>query len=268
MSKTIGLRNLRTPVASLVLRAAAALLLICSVQTVSSAQLDDVVRPDAPSSYVVKEGDTLWGISGMFLSQPWMWPELWRANPEIANPHLIYPGDTIRLTYVDGMPRLTLERGDDGRTTRLSPSSTVKLEPQIRSEPLLSNIPTISIAALYPFLSSNRIVTDAELNDAPYVIPGEGDRFYARGEFGGVGSGVSIVRRNQVYTDPDDGRMLGIEAIEIGTARVINSAGDVATLEVIESKQSVNVGDRLLPVQERSTHAEGHRLFSSATRGA
>ena len=72
------------------------------------------LNPDVPETYVVKKGDTLWGISGMYLQKPWLWPQLWDANPQIDNPHLIYPGDELYLVWIDGQPKLRLRRGRDG----------------------------------------------------------------------------------------------------------------------------------------------------------
>src|SRR5512138_3145655 len=85
---------------------------------------------DAPDEYVVKPGDTLWDISKVFLRDAWYWPEIWHVNPQIQNPHLIYPGDVLRLVYIDGQPRLTLaDRAQGGDGTR-------RLSPQVRREPL------------------------------------------------------------------------------------------------------------------------------------
>mgnify|MGYP006138709935 CR=1 FL=1 len=78
----------------------------------------------------MKDGDTLWDISSAFLKDPWLWPELWHVNPQIENPHLIYPGDLIKLVYIDGQPALTVERGP--RTITYKSGDTVKLNPQVR----------------------------------------------------------------------------------------------------------------------------------------
>src|SRR6056297_3926642 len=107
--------------------------------------LSQYLRDDHPEVYTVVKGDTLWDISGRFLERPWLWPELWRVNPQIENPHLIYPGDRIALVWVDGQPQLRLERGDAGRTYRMTPSDTDTLQPRIRATPLESSIPAIRL---------------------------------------------------------------------------------------------------------------------------
>jgi LysM domain len=98
----------------------AATLLAMAAWAQSTENLDQYLRADHPDSYVVQKGDTLWDISSRFLQKPWQWPELWRANPQIENPHLIYPSDIIRLVYVEGQPALVLERGEASRTYKAS----------------------------------------------------------------------------------------------------------------------------------------------------
>lgn len=103
----------------------------------------DAVRPDAPSRYTVKRGDTLWDISNLFLRDPWLWPEIWYVNPQVENPHLIYPGDVLALAYgADGSPRVILEQGGAAR-----------LNPRLRSTPTEGPIETIPYAAIAGFLS-------------------------------------------------------------------------------------------------------------------
>ena len=85
--------------------------LLLAVAIVASAQADTIaLNPNHPERYVVVKGDTLWDISARFLRDPWKWPDVWEMNPQIKNPHLIYPGDVITLTFHDGKPVLKVER--------------------------------------------------------------------------------------------------------------------------------------------------------------
>jgi hypothetical protein len=227
----------------------------------AQSDLSSYLRPDHPEEYLVQKGDTLWDISGRFLVQPWVWPELWRANPQIANPHLIYPGDLIRLIYIDGQPYLTVERGEDGRTYRLSRNTdTERLEPRIRAEPILSAIPAIRMEAIASFLVGNRIVEEEALENAPYVLGGgegrmvigAGDTFYVRGDTSAAESSLAVVRRGPAYVDPDTGELLGIEATELGTARIVANNGEVTSMQTLVSRIEIRRGALVLPTEERT----------------
>src|SRR5262245_49712439 len=228
----------------------------------STGDLAQYLRPDHPDSYVVKKGDTLWDISGRFLQKPWMWPELWHANPQIENPHLIYPGDTIRLVYIDGQPALIVDRGEGGRTYKASPSTNMKLEPKIRATPLESAIPAIDLEAIQGFLVQNRVVAPAMLDAAPYVIQGDserlvvggGDRLYVRGALPDSDS-YSFVRKGELYRDPVTNEVLGIEATYIGLGKVIARERDITTFFVSSSREEVQIGDRVLPTEERKVES-------------
>jgi len=144
------------------------------------------LRSDHPERYTVVKGDTLWDISARFLNNPWYWPEIWHVNPQVANPHLIYPGDRLALVYIDGKPRIT----------KVASNDVVKLSPKVRSEPIDTPIPAIPLDAIGSFLTDTRIVSPEEINGAPYVLEGEdgriitgaGDKLYARGESGCIPS--------------------------------------------------------------------------------
>ena len=200
------------------------------------------LRSDHPERYTVVKGDTLWDISGRFLNNPWYWPEIWHVNPQVKNPHLIYPGDRLALVYIDGKPRVT----------KVASSDVVKLSPQIRSEAIDTPIPAIPLDAISSFLTDTRIVTPAELNDAPYVLEGEdgriitgaGDRVYARGDK--PADKVGIFRRTKEFVDPESGEFLGLEARSIGAGNVTAENGDVLTLRLTKSNQEIRIGDRLL----------------------
>ncbi len=216
------------------------------------------LRSDAPEVYTVVKGDTLWDISGRFLERPWLWPEIWQVNPQIDNPHLIFPGDRLRLVYVDGAPRIVVDRGDASRTYKLGPGGTVKLKPAIRATPLESAIPAISLDAIQGFLVQNRVVEPETLVRAPYVVDGEserivlgaGDRLYVRGELADSES-YNFVRKGPVYVDPETNEILGQEATYIGLGSVVATEDEISTFFVSSTREEVQIGDRVLPTEER-----------------
>jgi nucleoid-associated protein YgaU len=222
---------------------------------------DNLLKPNHPDRYIVKQGDTLWDISSMFLADAWRWPELWNVNPAIKNPHLIFPGDQIALRYVDGKPQLLVSRGDEGRTIRLTPepNADTKLLPKVRAEPLTSSIPAIPLGAIAALLNTGRIVGPGTLENAPHILAGEaerlvfgpGDRFYARGQWGSETSVYGIFRQGEVYQDPVTREVLGFEALGKGVARVLRRADDLYTMRVTSIQEDVRIGDRLLPTEER-----------------
>lgn len=204
------------------------------------------LRPDHPTRYTVQKGDTLWGISGRFLSEPWRWPQLWQANPQIKNPDLIFPGDELELVYVDGKPRLT-KRG-----SRAS-SGVVKLSPRLRVSE--APVPTVPMDAIGPFLTRPVVMaSERDFDVAPYVLAfpdrriraGAGDAFYARDIGQPIGARFDIVRKAGELRSGDTNELLGFGAIFVGTA-VLTAPGDPATLEVDAARFDVRVGDRLIP---------------------
>ncbi|RJG12703.1 LysM peptidoglycan-binding domain-containing protein [Pseudomonas cavernicola] len=220
------------------------------------AQAEVQLKDGHPDRYTVVKGDTLWDISGKFLREPWKWPEIWHANPQVENPHLIYPGDQLSLVYIDGQPRLMLNRG--------ASRGTIKLSPQVRSTPMAQAIPTIPLEAINSFLISNRIIdTPEQFQGAPYivagtaerVVSGTGDRVYARGSFDETRPVYGIFRQGKTYTDPDTEEFLGINADDIGGGEVVAEEGDVATMNLTRTTQEVRNGDRLFPTEERAVNS-------------
>jgi len=213
------------------------------------------IRPGVPERYTVKKGDTLWDIASHFLKDPWLWPEIWYVNPAIRNPHLIYPGDVIALTWVSGRPVLTLEGAEAVPPPPTGPKlKVVKLQPQARVEKLTKAINTLPKSAIAPFLYRPFFITDDELENAPYVvanygdhiISGAGDRIYAKGIENAAVSEFNVVRKGATYRDPDTGDILGYEAINLGEAKLVR-LGDPQTLTVTKSYKEILNGDYLLP---------------------
>lgn len=204
--------------------------------------------PKAPDRYIVVPGDTLWGISGRFLRDPWRWPELFELNKDqIKNPHRIYPGDVIVLDREAGRARVVATR-------------TVVLTPKARAEPLEAEaIPSIPPAAIQPFLTQPRVMDQAVLDAAPRIVAtqenrvalGAGGRAYARGIDGSVGQFWQIFRPGEPLVDPDTHEPLGYEAVYLGDARVVRP-GEVSILEIVKSNQEVYIGDRMFPAPKPS----------------
>jgi LysM domain len=202
-----------------------------------------VMNPNAPESYVVKRGDTLWGIAKVFLRDPWFWPEIWQVNPKIQNPHLIYPGDTLRLVYIEGKPTIMLQRGDAARVL-----------PRVRSQPLEGAVTSIPYETVAAFMSKPSVLTKEQISLAPYVLStrdmhvvmADGDTVYARGFSGPVeiGTHYNIVRIGDALRDPDDNRIVGYDGIFTGAGHVTRG-GDPATLIMTESARETEAGDKL-----------------------
>lgn len=211
------------------------------------------LAPSAPDTYTVKAGDTLWGISQTFLSQPWYWPELWYLNPQVQNPHLIYPGDVLSLVTIDGQPRLMVtERGPAGE--RVTSGNAVRLSPEIRSEPLdaITTIPYNMIAA---FLGRPSVMSKDEVKSAPYlinirdnhIVGSAGDQVYARGiRNAAEGTRYNIMHVDDELRDPDDNDLLGYRSLYVGTGPVV-TAGEPAKLVLSETAIEALPGDKLFP---------------------
>ena len=238
-----------------------------------------VLAPNFPERYDVVKGDTLWGISKRFLKDPWLWPSVWHINPSIRNPHLIYPGDIIVMYIVDGKPYITLD-GQAGvvpvqavvpstktktKTTRgvepVKPGlKVVKLSPSSRISGIHKAISTIPMSAIRPFLDRPRVVTEDDIENAPYVvssyeehlISGTGNRLYAR-NLTKPKKDYNIVRPGIEYEDPETGEVLGYEAVYLADARLLKTGDDdvPATLLVVKALREVLNNDILIPHENR-----------------
>ena len=198
----------------------------------------------APNEYVVQVGDTLWDIAATFLRDPWYWPEIWYVNPDIVNPHLIYPGDVLGLVYIDGQPRITNVR-----------ASTYRMSPQARVTPLTESISSIPYEDVAAFLSSGVVLEKDQADALPYLLETRGDHLiasagneiYVRGITQDTpGIRFSVVHIGDPLYDPDDGRLIGFQGIPVGDGR-LRRGGDPATVALTDTSMEAKPGDRLLP---------------------
>lgn len=254
----------------------AGLLVALTAFAVSETEL----RNGHPDTYTVKRGDTLWDISARFLKKPWLWPEIWQANPQVENPHLIYPGDVLNLSYLNG----------NGGGARLSNGG-----PQVRRDPLDEAIQPINLKDIEPFLKNMRVVDEKTFKGLPYVVAVEEDKLratsgnlaYVRGLDAQTGSTYVIVRPTNLYYSvegkkdgdpptthvrPLDTRhgqnkmlwhhnpvknlfgrnssVLGYEVEVIGNAQVTRT-GDPSSLLITYSDFEVRAGDLVMPVEDK-----------------
>ncbi|HEX5786669.1 MAG TPA: LysM domain-containing protein [Woeseiaceae bacterium] len=199
-----------------------------------------------PDEYVVQVGDTLWDIAGRFLNDPWYWPEIWYVNPNIENPHLIYPGDVLGLVYIDGQPRITNVR-----------ASTYRLSPQARVTPLTEAVTSIPYEAISAFLRSGVVLEKKQADELPYLLETRGDHLiaaagneiYVRGlDSDSPGTRYSVVHIGDPLVDPDNDRVVGYQGIWVGDG-TLRRGGDPATVWLTDTAQEAIRGDRLLPEQ-------------------
>lgn len=216
---------------------------------------------NAPERHTVKRGDTLWGISGLFLKSPWRWPSLWGMNQaEITNPHLIYPGQVLVLTRSNGMAKLGLASGVDGLAEqKLLPPPPVladqKLSPRVRSEAFQPvPISVINLNNLKHFLTQPLVVDEAGLSASGYVLTGpenrvftaKGDPIYARALPQQSEGKYQLYRPGKPLRNPDTGQILAYEAFYLGTASLVKP-GDPAQLRITDSKEEIARNDRIMP---------------------
>jgi hypothetical protein len=209
---------------------------------------------DAPEEYTVKSGDTLWDISKLFLRDPWYWPEIWYVNTQIANPHLIYPGDMLKLVYVDGQPRLTVAQRGGGGGPQAGLVGT-KLQPQVRREALSRAITSVPYEVIAGFAGRPTLLDKSQVRTAPYVVAlrdahligGAGNEIYARGlKDAAVETRFSIIHVDGELRDPESNDVLGYTGVYVGSGPIA-VAGKTAKLVLTDTTQEALQGDKLFP---------------------
>jgi hypothetical protein len=195
-----------------------------------------------PDRHIVVPGDTLWGISGKFLKEPWRWPEVWRMNrDQIKNPHLIYPGDIVLLDDFRGGPRLRVAK-------------PMKLQPKVYSSAVPQEIPSIPSNVIAPFISKPLIIEPGEDAKTPVIVATQEDRVYIGNGDTGFVSGIPdikiidwhVYRPGKPLHDPDTLEVIGHEAYFLGSARLLQP-GEPAVIRVTQAKEEIGRGDRLVP---------------------
>lgn len=221
------------------------------------------VKAGAPQVYVVKKGDTLWDISGKFLSKPWRWPEIWASNKHVKNPHWIYPGDRLLLCSLNGKPLIGKDEGDgcDGIIRRYTGGGTT-LRPQVRIEALNNSVPVIPLAHIQQWLERSSVLPADAIANTPYilgtadnrVLAGKGQSVYVRGQGLENGQRYGVYREGEPYIVVDEQgkkQNLGVELLQVASGVAVRNENDITTVELTDSYNGeVRRGDRVMLEQE------------------
>ena len=207
------------------------------------AQTAQLIRPDAPMNYTVKRGDTLWDIAAVFLKDPWFWPEIWQINPQVENPHLIYPGDVLSLAYgANGDARVMISQYGGAR-----------LAPRLRSEGLDGPVDTIPFSAISAFLSKPTVLSKEQALQAPHIlafrdehmIGGTGHEIYVKSLDAPLNQRFTVMHVGDPIRDIGSREIIGYQAYYVANA-VVNNPGDVSKAVLTEGAREALVGDRLI----------------------
>ena len=211
-----------------------------------------------PEVYVVKKGDTLWDISGVYLNKPWRWPELWKMNRQIKNPHWIYPGDRLRLVWVNGHPYLEVEGGLSNQMGK----RVIKLSPKMRTDEFIKPVSVVEYDEIAPYLRADAVIdSKTDLNKVPYVLGEnseqstvmyEGQELHVKGQLE-PGKSYGVYRVGDVYKDPDTKEDLGRPMELLGTITAAETYdGDITTGELSSTYNAIYQGDRVMPLLDDS----------------
>jgi hypothetical protein len=217
---------------------------LTGLSSLSSAQ--ELIKNSSPNEYLVKKGDTLWDIAGVFLKSPWKWPSIWEKNSQISNPDLIYPNDVIYLLYRDGKPYLSTSKDGEGR-----------LSPRVRQTDRFSPITAIPRIALKSFVEDHRIVEAQRISKMPYILAGvglrelisKGDEVFIRGVLDPEFNEYHIYREGKTYGKESGLLTDNTEIIRVGTLSVLDKQGDISRAEITTAKGLVRKGDFLVRSQ-------------------
>lgn len=224
-------------------------LLIFLVVFPSFSPAQDLIKQNSPSEYLVKKGDTLWDIAGIFLQSPWKWPSLWENNQQISNPDLIYPDDIIYLHYRNGKPYLSTDSSEQQR-----------LSPRIRKTDRFTPIISIPQAALQTFVEERKIVEAARISKMPYILAGvglrelisEGDEVFIKGALDPDFNQYDIYRQGKTYGFESDLASVNTEIIRVGSANVVDRQDDISRVDIVKAQGLIRKSDFLIRSQATS----------------
>lgn len=212
------------------------------------------IKADAPNRYTVKKGDTLWDISGKYLSAPHRWREIWATNKQVKNPHLIYPGDILIMCIIKGQTLVGVDTGEGCAGIEKQMQEVAPSEP-VRLTPLEGSVPPIPLSNIRHWLDRSVIVNPDDFETTPYVLASKkgnlitatGDKIYVKGALLTPGQTYGVYRKSEPYVDVQTGTVIGLEAVQVARGIVTDVAGNgVSSIQITQSFDTeIREGDRV-----------------------
>jgi hypothetical protein len=206
-----------------------------------------VVDHEGGAYYTIQKGDTLWDLSNRFSDSPWLWPDLWEENPQIPNPHLIYPGERIRLLYNKGVETESIES-----VVKAVESEPVVLEPE-KKAPFYqyAAIDHVGFIRKTPVTPQGIIFkvkgdhTKISQDDIVYIKP-TGDTTLS------PGSRHTVYRTFDPIIDKATKENIGTQHYLTGFVEITEVEPEFAIARVVRSYRTIEINDRIMPYQRRS----------------
>jgi LysM domain len=243
----------------------------------------DGARETAPGEvHTIVKGDTLWDLSQQYLGSPWYWPKVWSYNPEIANPHWIYPGNKVRFfpageevpsrveTGTAPAEGMMLEEGEVQAATELGPAS---------GESLVTVSGTITYKVNdAPLVATRGFVTAKEVEEAGKIdssfaemdmmtFPETVYLRFKRKIDAKVGDRYLVYRTDSEVKHPISGQKVGYLTDLVGTVRVLSVGDKFVTAQISESWDGMERGDLVGPYGERLVDRVAAKPNTKALKG-
>ena len=219
--------------------------------------------------YIIKKGDTLWDLSGQFLSDPFLWPKLWQSNQYITNPHWIYPGNPIRF-YPFEEVKIPPAKPTEVKPPEVKPEIAKK--PPLEEKPVEEVVPPVKPPevvlrpeAIPPkdarwagFLTKEGfpgVGVIVEPQESGRLLIAEGDIIYLAFKTRDpieIGERYTIFRTSPMVKHPLTGESLGWKVNILGDCKIIAGHGAMYTAQVLKSYREIVVGDRVTHYQPQT----------------
>lgn len=211
-----------------------------------------------PTVYIVKKGDTLWGLSERFMKDPHYWPDLWARNPDkVLNPHFIFPGQTLKI-YPDRIEVVAVKKEAPAQLaaekTADAPKAAPSIIPEVQEQVVEERRFTVN--------GGEGFIAGADFKPVGLVIAGQHNRqifavddlIYTdigRGQSGKVGDRFTAYKRHAAISHPVSNQILGYKVVPLGVIQLTEMAEKSSKALITETFLEIEPGALLLPYASR-----------------